>query len=230
MATQGEGRDRDAAVHDTGDMRALPAEEVRAALKRLLSAPALARAPKISRLLVYLVDAHLDGPPDALSEPVIADAVFDQPDDFNPRSNPIVRVNASRLRNVLRKHFAGEGADEPVQILLADIGYTLDIRRKDPPQAPETARPQALPPAAPAASTPPARQPAPQASAASTPASASPFGRLRQTLGAPVSLGVVIALLVAVSLLNIAYTHLVHVPLPSPDAPTPVASAAPLRN
>jgi hypothetical protein len=56
------------------------------------------------------------------------------------------------------------------------------------------------------------------------------FGRLKQKLCAPVSLGVVIALLIAVSLLNIAYTHLVHATMLSADAPSPVAVVAPLRN
>ena len=61
MATQGADRDRIAVAKDIGDMEPLTADEIRAALQRLLSAPALARAPKISRLLAYLVDVHLDG-------------------------------------------------------------------------------------------------------------------------------------------------------------------------
>jgi hypothetical protein len=147
MATQGADRDRIAVAKDIGDMDPLTADEIRAALQGLLSAPALARAPKISRLLVYLVDVHLDATPDALSEPVIADAVFDQRDGFNPRSNPIVRVNASRLRNVLRKHFAGDGAADPVHIHLASVGYTLEIRRNIPPSVDVAESPRTTAPA-----------------------------------------------------------------------------------
>lgn len=236
MATQGADRDRIAVAKDIGDMDPVPADEIRAALQRLLSAPALARAPKISRLLVYLVDVHLDATPDALSEPVIADAVFDQRDGFNPRSNPIVRVNASRLRNVLRKHFAGDGADDPLHIHLASVGYTLEIRRNIPPSIEEIESPQTTAPAEQTALTPPdapARSPAQPAPQDITPpqvAATATFGRLKQKLCAPVSLGVVIALLIAVSLLNIAYTHLVHTTMLLPDVASSVASVAPLRN
>ena len=45
MATQGADRDRIAVAKDIGDMEPLTADEIRAALQRLLSAPALARAP-----------------------------------------------------------------------------------------------------------------------------------------------------------------------------------------
>ncbi|WP_425088459.1 hypothetical protein [Stappia sp.] len=244
MATQEAGRDRIAVAKDTGDVEPLTADEIRAALQRLLSAPALARAPKISRLLAYLVNVHLDATPDALSEPVIAGAVFDQRDGFNPRSNPIVRVNASRLRNVLRKHFAGDGAAEPVHIHLANVGYSLEIRRKPPSSDSSSGRAQVpaaaqanqtvsrsaasdtsvppLPPAADVASPPSAEQPAA--------AFVATLAYLKQKLCAPVSLGVVIALLIAVSLLNIAYTHLVHTTMLLPDPPSPVASVAVLRN
>lgn len=236
MATQGADRDRIAVAKDIGDMEPLTADEIRAALQRLLSAPALARAPKISRLLAYLVDVHLDATPDALSEPVIADAVFDQSEGFNPRSNPIVRVNASRLRNVLRKHFAGDGAADPVHIHLASVGYTLEIRRNilssaDGTKSPQTTAPAeqtAFPPKVAPAPSP--EQPGPQDATPRLAASTATFGRLKQKLCAPVSLGVVIALLIAVSLLNIAYTHLVHTTMLLPDAPSPVASVAPLRN
>lgn len=236
MATQGAGRDRSAVANDIRDMDPLTADEIRAALQRLLSAPALARAPKISRLLAYLVDVHLDATPDALSEPVIADAVFDQSDGFNPRSNPIVRVNASRLRNVLRKHFAGDGAADPVHIHLASVGYTLEIRRNIRSSVDGTKRSQTTAPAEPTALSPeldparPPEQPVPRDTTSPAVAATATFGRLKQKLCAPVSLGVVIALLIAVSLLNIAYTHLVHMTMLSAGAPSPVASVAPLRN
>jgi hypothetical protein len=238
MATQGAERDRIAFAKDTREAEPLAADEIRAALQRLLSAPALARAPKISRLLVYLVDTHLEARPDALSEPVIADAVFDQRDGFNPRSNPIVRVNASRLRNVLRKHFAGDGADDPVHIHLASVGYTLDIRRNAVPSdsAAGTAPDPATARADKTAGSPAVRQaniPAPSATHAAGPPStafAASLKHLKKRLCAPVSLGVVIALLIAVSVLNMAYTHVMHGTLTTSDGTSPIASVAPLRN
>ncbi|WP_029058565.1 helix-turn-helix domain-containing protein [Stappia stellulata] len=224
MATHGAERDRQASTPVTIETNPLAADDVRAALQRLLAVPALARAPKISRLLVYLVEAHLDADPDALSEAVVAEAVFDQHDNFNPRSNPIVRVNASRLRNVLRKHFAGAGAGEPVHIHLARIGYALEIHRRPPAVAVDATAP--LPHPANETASVPAPPEAPRA--APTPAvRATTFDRLKQKLRAPVSLGVVIALLIAVSMLSVAYTHLVHSTMTSSGEMSSIASATP---
>ncbi|SDT91083.1 hypothetical protein [Stappia sp. ES.058] len=212
----------------------MSAGEVRAALERLLAVPALARAPKISRLLVYLVDAHLDGTPDTLSESAIAAAVFEQRDDFNPRSNPIVRVNASRLRNVLRKHFEGAGATDPVKVHLARIGYTLEIRRTSVIRAPDPA----LPAGSDAGS---ATKPegwtstafsdttATEKSASPPPlslATRKPWNRLR----APASLGTVLALALVVLTCNAFYIRYVYGAGSSCIVTAPVTASAPLRN
>ncbi len=107
----------------------VPAEDVRQALARLLAAPPFSRSPKISRLLSYLVQEMLAGRAAGLKEMTIAIEVFEQTADFNPRSNPIVRVNASRLRNLLRIYYNEAGRQEPIQIHLASVGYVPVIRR-----------------------------------------------------------------------------------------------------
>ncbi len=106
-------------------------QELRASLARLLSSSTFSRSPKISRLLSYLVEETINGRADGLKETSIAIEVFDQPADFNPRSNPIVRVNASRLRNLLRLYYSDAGRLEPLQIQLAPVGYIPEFRCMD---------------------------------------------------------------------------------------------------
>ncbi|PTW62347.1 hypothetical protein C8N35_101388 [Breoghania corrubedonensis] len=101
----------------------LDEDTIRSTLDRILSSETFSRSPKVSRLLGYLVERRLAGDEDGLKEARIAQDVFGQPDEFNPRSNPIVRVNASRLRNLLRQYYAGAGADDDRRILLPDVGY-----------------------------------------------------------------------------------------------------------
>lgn len=103
--------------------------DVRNALDTMLGSENFARSPKISRLLTYLVEKKIAGDSSDLKEVAIATGVFDQLDDFNPRNNPIVRVNASRLRNLLRLYYAGAGIDDPVRIKLPDVGYAPDFER-----------------------------------------------------------------------------------------------------
>ncbi|MEI2386377.1 hypothetical protein [Breoghania sp. JC706] len=115
---------------------------IRATLERILTSDTFSRSPKVSRLLAYLVDRRLAGAEEDLKEASIARHVFSQPDEFNPRSNPIVRVNASRLRNLLRLYYAGPGAGDTQRILLPDVGYRPDFPNSKPRTA-RTARAQA---------------------------------------------------------------------------------------
>jgi len=207
------------------------AQETRAALAALLSIPALARAPKSSRLLTHLVETHLRGAADELTETAIARAVFEQDATFNPRSNPIVRVNASRLRSLLRTHYDGEGARETVQIRLARVGYAPEITyapgSAERPTAgtdangngapePDT-EPMARDTAAPgrqaegdegSPDTPTAPGARPLADPDGGIPAASLTALLRARLAAPASLGAVLALTLAAVVVSIAYTEL----------------------
>lgn len=115
--------------------------EVREALGKILNSENFSRSPKISRLLSYLVEKQIAGGHDGLREIAIATSVFNQQADFNPRTNPIVRVNASRLRNLLRLYYAGAGVNDGVRIMLPDVGYAPDFARA-------TIKPSETPPAA----------------------------------------------------------------------------------
>ncbi|WP_162901283.1 hypothetical protein [Breoghania sp. L-A4] len=109
------------------------AVDIRDALDGILASDNFARSPKISRLLSYLVDKQIEGDAESLKEVAIATSVFNQQQGFNPRTNPIVRVNASRLRNLLRLYYADPGVDCDVRITLPDVGYA-PIFAKAPPQ------------------------------------------------------------------------------------------------
>ncbi|MDJ0930172.1 hypothetical protein [Breoghania sp.] len=108
----------------------LDEDRIRDALARILASDTFSRSPKISLLLSHLVERRLAGDEEGLKEPQIAQTVFGQPKEFNPRSNPIVRVNASRLRNLLRVYYAGPGQDDDQCILLPDVGYRPDFPRR----------------------------------------------------------------------------------------------------
>jgi TolB-like protein len=94
------------------------AEEVRAALDLVLAWPALARSPQLGQFLRYIVDRTLDGEPQAIKAYAIAVDVLGRPADFDPQVDPIVRVQARRLRSMLDSYYEGPGADDPVRIVL----------------------------------------------------------------------------------------------------------------
>jgi adenylate cyclase len=72
---------------------------------RALSSPLFRRAERQSRFLRFVVDAALQSPAAAVKEFEIGMAVYDRTPDYDPRTDPIVRVEAARLRARLREYY-----------------------------------------------------------------------------------------------------------------------------
>jgi hypothetical protein len=69
-----------------------------------------------------------------LKETQIALEVFDRQADFDPQIDPIVRVEAGRLRLRLTEYYAGPGQKDEVFIELSKGGY-LPTFRSNPPRS-----------------------------------------------------------------------------------------------
>jgi adenylate cyclase len=72
---------------------------------RALSSPLFRKAERQSRFLRFVVDAALLSPAAAIKEFEIGMAVYDRRSDYDPRTDPIVRVEAARLRARLREYY-----------------------------------------------------------------------------------------------------------------------------
>jgi adenylate cyclase len=96
---------------------------IRAHLERIQASGAFARADTLSRLLGFLVDRALAGRSAELREYVLADEVFSRGAGFDPQTDTIVRVQASRLRSRLKEYYDTEGAGEQVRIHLTRGSY-----------------------------------------------------------------------------------------------------------
>ncbi len=93
-------------------------EAVETALAQVLTWPGLARSPQLSRFLNHIVQAKLRGDEGSIKAYSIAVDVFGRPPTFDPQSDPIVRVQAGRLRAALAEYYRGEGGASPVRIYL----------------------------------------------------------------------------------------------------------------
>ena len=74
-------------------------------LDQALSSPLFRKAERQSRFLRFVVDAALKSPPATIKEFDIAMAVYGRRADYDPRTDPIVRVEAARLRARLREYY-----------------------------------------------------------------------------------------------------------------------------
>ena len=89
---------------------------VEAVLLRVLKSSQFAESTRLSRLLHYIVTESLEGRADALKGYTLGVDVFDRPASFDPGTDTIVRVQASKLRSRLDLYYATEGSDDPIRI------------------------------------------------------------------------------------------------------------------
>lgn len=100
---------------------------IRAALQRVLASDAFRGAPQLSAFLSFIVERHLEGRTAEVKGYTIAVEAFGRAADFDPQSDPIVRVEAGRLRRALSQYYAGEGSGDPVRIAMPVGAYVPDF-------------------------------------------------------------------------------------------------------
>ncbi len=83
------------------------------------------------RFLRYIVTETLAGRGDRLKGYNVALEVFDRDEAFDSNVDPIVRIEAARLRDKLREYYEAEGPRDPVRIDLPKGTYTPHIDRRD---------------------------------------------------------------------------------------------------
>jgi len=112
---------------------------VNRALSRLLDWPEIARSPQLARFLSYIVERQLAGEGQNIKAYSIAVDVFGRSPEFDPQADPIVRVQARRLRSLLDEYYRGPGANEEIQIQLPIGRYVPRFVAVGPPTAAERA-------------------------------------------------------------------------------------------
>lgn len=104
-----------------------------------MASEALRASPQLVSFLRYVVTTTLAGHADRIKGYTIATEALGRNADFDPQKDPIVRVEASRLRRALHRHYAEDGADDAIVISLPRGSYVpafeVRARRDDPPAA-----------------------------------------------------------------------------------------------
>jgi hypothetical protein len=126
------------------------ASRIQEELERILATRWLKDSQQLSALLRHIVEETLAGRADGLKEYSLGLQVFHRPPDYDPRTDAIVRVQASLLRKRLAAYYENEGSGSTVRIELPRGGYVPEFREHaEPPRIEPAASPQ-----------PPSRRPA----------------------------------------------------------------------
>jgi TolB-like protein/Tfp pilus assembly protein PilF len=107
-------------------------EAIRQQLDRILHSGPFAQSRRRQRFLVYLVNETLAGRGERLKGYNVALEVFDRPETFDPAVDPLVRIEAARLREKLHEYYWADGRDDPIHIDLPKGSYTPQIEFRQP--------------------------------------------------------------------------------------------------
>jgi TolB-like protein/Tfp pilus assembly protein PilF len=109
---------------------------VRQQLTRILASKTFSQVDRLKRFVDFIVSETVAGRGGDLKEYVIGVQVFGKEASFDPRTDPIVRVQARRLRTRLTRYYLDEGNSDEIVVDLPKGGYAPVFRpRGDAPAA-----------------------------------------------------------------------------------------------
>ena len=96
---------------------------IREQLDRILKSGPFHQSHRRQRFLEYLVNETLAGRGERLKAYNVALEVFERPETFDPMIDPLVRIEAARLRDKLREYYGTEGQSDAIHIDLPKGTY-----------------------------------------------------------------------------------------------------------
>jgi TolB-like protein/tetratricopeptide (TPR) repeat protein len=109
----------------------IPEKAIRQQLNRILASKTFSQVDRLKRFIGFIVVEATAGRGGELKEYVIGVHVFDKEPSFDPRTDPIVRVQARRLRARLVRYYREEGQTDELIIDLPKGGYAPSFRRRE---------------------------------------------------------------------------------------------------
>lgn len=103
---------------------------MRTQLQRILTSAVFADAERPSNFLRFVVECTLDGRANEIKESVIGVEVLGRSPSFDPKTDPIVRVEAGRLRTRLTSYYEKEGREDPILIALPKGSYVPEFSER----------------------------------------------------------------------------------------------------
>jgi adenylate cyclase len=104
---------------------------IREQLDRIIKSGSFMQSRRRQRFLQFIVNETVAGRGERLKGYNLALEVFDRPETFDPVVDPVVRIEAGRLREKLREYYENGGHSDPIVIELPKGTYTprIEFRR-----------------------------------------------------------------------------------------------------
>ncbi len=115
--------------NDRAEDESAPVDDVQRQLGRILGSERFRCSLRLTRFLSFVVETALAGKADTIKAYTIAVEALGRGQDFDPQHDPIVRVEAGRLRKALACYYAGAGQRDPLLIEIPRGSYVPLFRR-----------------------------------------------------------------------------------------------------
>lgn len=92
------------------------AESIRQQLNRILNSPEFKATDVQKSFLTFVVETALAGRSHEIKGYTVATRVFGRGDDFNQATDPIVSIQANKLRRALERYYLVAGPNDPIRI------------------------------------------------------------------------------------------------------------------
>ena len=119
-------------------------DEVLAALTEIVNSEDFPATARNRRFLEYVVRCSLDNRFEKIGGYQVATEVFGRPATFNPATDPIVRIEAAKLRRDLETYYLKSGSRAAVRFTLPRGGYVPVFDRQVPREETAFLDPQAI--------------------------------------------------------------------------------------
>jgi adenylate cyclase len=104
--------------------RSMPAhDEILSQVERILTGDAFDASERNRTFLRYVVEETLAGRSEYIKGYTVALKVFNRDSDFDPQLDPVVRIEASRLRRSLERYYFTAGKFDRIRVELPKGGY-----------------------------------------------------------------------------------------------------------
>lgn len=107
---------------------AISEDSIRTQLDRILTSHDFDAPERVRRFLAFIVQETLADRADRIKAYTIAIEVFGRGADFDNMNDPVVRIEAGRLRRALERYYLLEGRSDPLVIEVAKGGYVPRFR------------------------------------------------------------------------------------------------------
>jgi malectin (di-glucose binding ER protein) len=106
-------------------------EAEKAELKALVESKLFSRAPSMVQFLTFVCSKYFEGNASQIKEYTIAVEAFGRSSDFQQKEDPIVRVEANRVRKRLKQYYETEGSNHQIQISIPPGQYCPSFEHRD---------------------------------------------------------------------------------------------------